>query len=315
MSKRRRPPAIRRAALAALVLASACAVREAPPIEEVEWQRELEANAAALDRLRTSPGGPLSWTGLWPLPEGSTTLGSGSDAAIRIEDAGVPALAATFVHAGADVLVEPPAGRPLQLADGTRIDGPLKLEDDLSSRPTVLAFGPLQLKVHAEPGTARRWIRALRTDAPAIAAYRRPERFTASRDFRVAARLRPSATGQPIALEDVTGGTQEFVLAGALEAKIQGQSVSLLAFKRPARDSLFVVFRDATAGTETYEAARYVYVPPADPKGWTVLDFNKAHNPPCAFTPHSTCVLPPKQNRLTIPIAAGEQRPATTPSR
>jgi uncharacterized protein len=70
-------------------------------------------------------------------------------------------------------------------------------------------------------------------------------------------------------------------------------------------DQLFYIFKDKTAGKETYPSGRFVY---SDfPKnGHVVLDFNKAYNPPCAFTPFATCPLPPKQNRLDIRIEAGE---------
>jgi hypothetical protein len=69
---------------------------------------------------------------------------------------------------------------------------------------------------------------------------------------------------------------------------------------------LFIVFRDTTAGRTTYPAARFLKVdmPTAD-RG--VLDFNMAYNPPCVFTPFATCPLPIPQNRLPIPIDAGEQ--------
>ena len=68
----------------------------------------------------------------------------------------------------------------------------------------------------------------------------------------------------------------------------------------------WIVFADLTSGHETYAGGRFVYVPPAR-DGRTVLDFNKAYNPPCVFTPHSTCPLPPPQNRLPIRVEAGEK--------
>ena len=68
---------------------------------------------------------------------------------------------------------------------------------------------------------------------------------------------------------------------------------------------LFFVFRDLTTGKETYPAGRMFYADmPHD--GHVVLDFNKAYNPPCAFTPFATCPLPPPQNRLPVRIEAGE---------
>jgi len=70
---------------------------------------------------------------------------------------------------------------------------------------------------------------------------------------------------------------------------------------------LFFVFRDATSNKSTYGAARFLYAT-ASKDGSVILDFNKAINPPCAFTPYATCPLPPPQNRLTLAVTAGEKK-------
>lgn len=296
-------------ALCALGLAACESPREAPPIGDDAWKAQLEAQFSGLRRIRTGEASVLAWTGLWPLPEGRTTFGASAEHTIRIDAPGVPATAGTLVRAGADVLVEPAPGTRLTLTDGTAIDGPFKLVSDLGKGTTALQFGTTRVVLHEEPGAAGRWIRASRSDAPPLTAYTDPPRFAADRAYRVAAKLLPSSTGITMDLPDVTGGTQQFALAGELTFRLKDETLRLLAFKRPGRDSLFVMFRDGTSGTTTYEAARYVYVPRPDTENWTVLDFNKAHNPPCAFTTFSTCVLPPKANRLTVPIEAGEQLP------
>jgi len=71
-------------------------------------------------------------------------------------------------------------------------------------------------------------------------------------------------------------------------------------------DKLFIIFRDLTSGESTYAAGRYLKA--AMPEGSKVtLDFNKAYNPPCAFTDFATCPLPPPGNRLPVRVEAGEQ--------
>ena len=78
----------------------------------------------------------------------------------------------------------------------------------------------------------------------------------------------------------------------------------------PEDDTLFLMFKDATSGTETYGAGRFLYSSSAvDESGTTILDFNLAYNPPCAFTAFATCALPPPQNYLPIVIKAGEKIP------
>jgi uncharacterized protein (DUF1684 family) len=69
----------------------------------------------------------------------------------------------------------------------------------------------------------------------------------------------------------------------------------------------FITFADATSGQTTYGAGRFIELPKPDANGQTEIDFNKAYNPPCAFTAFATCPLPPPQNRLPIAITAGEK--------
>jgi uncharacterized protein len=69
-----------------------------------------------------------------------------------------------------------------------------------------------------------------------------------------------------------------------------------------------VIFRDGTARDSTYPAGRFMYAAPPDSSGYTILDFNRAYNPPCAFTTYATCPLPPAENSLSAALRAGELR-------
>jgi uncharacterized protein (DUF1684 family) len=71
-------------------------------------------------------------------------------------------------------------------------------------------------------------------------------------------------------------------------------------------DELFFVIRDATSGKTTYAASRFIYTK-LPQNGHVQIDFNKAYNPPCVFTEYATCPLPTPQNRMTIPVEAGEK--------
>jgi uncharacterized protein (DUF1684 family) len=94
---------------------------------------------------------------------------------------------------------------------------------------------------------------------------------------------------------------------------VNGESVSLLPMS-VGDDEVFFVFRDRTSGRETYGAGRFLKADPVPDIGKGAgggkirLDFNRAYNPPCAFTPFATCPLPPPENWLPFPIAAGERK-------
>lgn len=70
----------------------------------------------------------------------------------------------------------------------------------------------------------------------------------------------------------------------------------------------FFVFADETNGDETYGAGRFLYANKPDSNNVVILDFNKAYNPPCAFTKYATCPLPPPQNSLKVRVTAGEKK-------
>ena len=75
------------------------------------------------------------------------------------------------------------------------------------------------------------------------------------------------------------------------------------------RRRLWLLFGDTTNKAETYAAGRFLYAPLPE-QGHVILDFNRAFNPPCAFTPFASCPLPPPANRLPFAVTAGERRPA-----
>jgi hypothetical protein len=113
---------------------------------------------------------------------------------------------------------------------------------------------------------------------------------------------------EPNEVELVTSrsDTEPYRRAGVARFEVAGVLATITLF-RSAREELFVPFRDATSGTETYGAGRYLEARSLD-AGRTLLDFNYAYNPYCAYSAGWRCPLPPVENRLTVPIRAGEMR-------
>jgi uncharacterized protein (DUF1684 family) len=110
-----------------------------------------------------------------------------------------------------------------------------------------------------------------------------------------------------ILMATTTGGEQEYRRAGVVRFEVDGQPARLTLFSSPDQDELFVPFRDATSGRETYGAGRYLEVEPPSMNGTVELDFNYAYNPYCAYNPDWACPIPPGENWMPVPIRAGER--------
>src|SRR5207249_7186670 len=129
--------------------------------------------------------------------------------------------------------------------------------------------------------------------------------FPIDAKYRVIGRFIKDAVSRPLRIPNQLGDDQLFTTEGTVEFKLADQTVRLRPMTtRPGR--LYFIFRDGTSGKETYETARFLY---SDLRsdGTTVIDFNEAYNPPCAFNPFTTCPLPPAENRLKVRILAGEK--------
>jgi len=132
------------------------------------------------------------------------------------------------------------------------------------------------------------------------------EYFPAREAWRITATFVPEPRKIPIL--NVLGQTEPNECPGYAVFRLNGKEHRLYAvLEEPGAKSLFFIFKDQTAGKETYPAGRFLDT--ALPKdGKVVLDFNKAYNPPCVFTDFATCPLPPKENHLALRIEAGEKR-------
>ena len=118
-------------------------------------------------------------------------------------------------------------------------------------------------------------------------------------------------TGEQVTLATSTGKLREMAVAGQLAFLTPDGERRLTAYRSvPSEEDepLFVPFQDATSGTETYGAGRYLDVPLGD-DDTALLDFNLAYNPSCAYSPRYDCPYPPKGNRLDIAVRAGEMVP------
>jgi uncharacterized protein len=132
------------------------------------------------------------------------------------------------------------------------------------------------------------------------------ESYPAAESWRLTARFVSEPRKIPIL--NVLGQTEDSDCPGYAAFQIHGREYRMYPIlEEPGAKELFYIFRDLTSGKETYGAGRFLYSALPE-NGHVVLDFNKAYNPPCAFTPYATCPLPPRENRLNVRVEAGEKK-------
>lgn len=269
------------------------------PAQDAGARADLEAWRAAYAARLAAPDGWWALAALVWLDDGPTAVGASADAGVPLP-AGAPERAATLERAGDRVVVVPAA--PLW-CDGAPVSEPVVVE----ATDRVFALGPDATDARFAV-LVRGTRRGVRVYDPAQAARRDPGRevawFPPEPGWRVPARFEPAADGETVAIVNVLGDVAEVPAAGRLRFELGGRPHALLATWSGER--LFVNFRDATNGHVTYGAGRFLTVD-APANGATVLDFHRAHHPPCAHTPYATCPLPPLENRLTVAVAAGER--------
>ena len=141
---------------------------------------------------------------------------------------------------------------------------------------------------------------------PALDAFPGIETYPVETSWRVAAELIRYPEPRRVAVDTVVEGLGWDPLApGVVEFELNGEKHSLEVFE--SGEDFFILFADTTNGIETSPAGRFLYADRVNADGLTVLDFNKAYNPPCAFNDFATCPLPPRRNHLEIAIPAGER--------
>lgn len=229
------------------------------------------------------------------------------EATLKAPDGWLTVVGLSWLQEGANT-VELPAGASqksiaLRLDHGKVFSDHRALVTDVNDHPDVLNFGPVSVTIIERSGKFGARVRDL--NAETRRDFTGCNWFPADSAWRIQAKWIAYPKPKTLAITNILGMTDQEPSPGYAEFTLQGKTLRL----EPIIDDgeLFFMFRDATSAHTTYGAGRFLYA--AMPKGNTVeLDFNKAHNPPCAFTAFATCPLPPKQNILPIAIEAGEKR-------
>ncbi|GAA5201630.1 DUF1684 domain-containing protein [Microbacterium jejuense] len=223
----------------------------------------------------------------------------------------LPDAPGTWRLGAAGVVVELADGESLTL-DGATLSGRHafgELPERTSITPTF-TDGEVAGAVEIAQRGGHTILRPRRSDHEFLAEYAGTPTYVPNPRWRVAARFRPFEAPLPTEVgAAVDGLTHVYDAPGVLEFSWRGEEFTLIAFDGKGPGDLLVLFTDATSGLTTYAANRSVGVHAPDADGWTVIDFNRAVNLPCAYTDFATCPLPPAGNRLPVGIEAGEKTP------
>ena len=287
---------------ALLALAVGCTKAESPAPSKAEERAANEA--AARWQAKHEADYRRDWVsiaGLHDLKPGINTAGSAATNDIVLPPS-VPAQLGRFVMNQDLVRFEPARGADITL-DDELVTAPVDLLDDRSPNEDELVVGKVRLVIHVSG--ERRVLRVRDPNGPLARGFAGFSWFPIDATYRVVGRLIRDQRPQILSVVNTYGDVDEYLSEGVVEFTIEGRTVRLRPFTtRPKR--FYFVFRDASSGQETYETARFLYADLRD-DGTTVLDFNEAYNPPCAFNPNTTCPIPLRENRLPVKILAGEK--------
>lgn len=276
-----------------LLTFSSSGVAQTPDyLQEInDWHKQREENLK-------KENGWLNLAGLFWLNEGRNTIGSNTkNDHLFPEDKCPDFLGEIFLQNGEvefSVLNEHEV-----FIEGVKIQ---KVKIFPSEKPIILQYGSLKWLVIKRGEKFAIRLRDLKS--PFLEEFTHIEHFKIDPMMNIMAKF-VKTDNKKISILDITGQTSLQDSPGKLVFRIGKKEYSLDVLAEG--DQFFVIFGDKTNKISTYGGGRYIYTQLPDAAGNVKIDFNKAYNPPCAFTPYATCPLPPKQNLLNVKIDAGEK--------
>ena len=286
------------ASFAGVQVMSAHVETAAPPADYV---KQIESwRAQRVERLK-SDNGWLSLIGLHWLKDGRNTVGSAKGNDI--------VLAKGPAKLGVVTLKDGKASIELDAKAEATIDGgktkQAELLDDSHKKPTTVAFGTASFYLIDRNG--KKGLRVKDSRAETRTKFVGIDNYAVDPSWRVEAKWEAFTPAHSLDIPTVLGTVDKMPVPGKAVFTRDGKTYELLPVLETAdAKELWFIFADRTSGKETYGSGRFLYADmPKD--GKVVIDFNKAYNPPCAFTPYATCPLAPPENRMDLAVTAGEK--------
>lgn len=280
---------------------------EAPPMsaEVVKFHAEQQAWRDQRKADLLAPEGWASLIGLHWIEPGAHYLGSGAGNGMQLA-LGPAQMGMLELKRDGMVRFVPEPGVGLML-DGAPLTAATVLRaDDDPAGASRLEFDQGEGVAVVIKRGARHALRVRHAAATTRTGFSGIEYWAADPKWRVEGRFVAHPPGRTMEIANIIGIADEVANPGTIEFEHGGASHRLEAIDEGG-DELFLVFADRTNGQGSYGAGRFLYADKPDASGRVTLDFNRAYNPPCAFTAFATCPLPPPENRLALTITAGEK--------
>ena len=287
-----------------VIISPGCEKKEDLSPKEVAYINEIQEWHQKRITGLTSKDGWLSLAGLYWLKEGKNTFGSAEENNLKFPLGEAPDFIGSIYLEKGTIRCEINSG--INVFSGGKKVSSVQMKADVSGEPTILELNSLSwfiIKRGEEYG-----VRLRDSENENITRFKGIEMFPIDTTWRVSAKLEPYDPPKIIEVPTILGTISKETSPGALVFRLRGNIYRLDPIAEPGDESLFVIFADQTNGSETYDAGRFLYVNKPNENDSTIIDFNKAYNPPCAFTSFATCPLPPTQNVLPIRITAGEKK-------
>jgi len=261
-----------------------------------KWRSDEESN------LKKETGW-LTVAGLFWLKDGINTVGAGPDFDIRLTDNFKKGKFGEIDFKSGAATLKVESGVEAQ-SDGKSISTPIDLVSDEKGKPTEIRTGSQTFYLIRRED--RFGIRLKDSQSKARVTFKGQHWFPIDESYKVTARFEAFPEPKEVMVPNVLGGKFKMKSPGTLKFTLKGKEYSLQPVVEED-ETLFIIFSDKSNLDETYKSGRFLYADKAV-NGEAMLDFNKAKNPPCAFTPFATCPLPPPGNNLDMEIKAGEKR-------
>lgn len=281
-----------------LALTLAASAADVSPAYEAEIAKYRSARIAEL----TAPDGWLAVQGLFWLHEGANSAGSDPASEIKLPSRAPRKMGVFTLQGGTVTFAAAPgagvmsAGKPAET---------VALDPRQGEKSAVTAAG---LTLFAIRRGDKIGLRLLDPESEARKTFHGLQYFPLDPKYRVKARFVAYEKPRQVPVPNVLGQIVPMESPGRVEFTLDGKTYSLEpVYETSKHEDLFFIFKDLTSRAETYGAGRFLHTP-LPVNSIVDLDFNRAYNPPCAFTDFATCPLPVKENQLQVRITAGELR-------